>query len=215
MKQIIVFALIMLFGFNNDMMANSIKPSLSKDQLIYSLYKRDIVTRKWESRQLMVLGSVLSLGGLCLENNNLKAALLGIGSASFLFGASEYFLYKTPLEAKYTNYMNSADQNIDLFLKNIINDEKNTRFLLAGITALPLLLNLETTKTYTNSDYNIYWKSLFAGISLMYLLNPTPTEQLCSEILSEQVNKTSFMITPEFNIFDTSLCYMHTINFSL
>ena len=207
MKKIIIFALIMMFGFSNVMMANNINPTMSKEQLIYSLYKRDIVTRKWESRQLMVLGSVLSLGGLCLENNNLKAALLGIGSASFLFGASEYFLYKTPLEAKYTNYMNSADQNIDLFLKNIINDEKNTRFLLAGITALPLLLNLETTRTYTNSDYNIYWKSLFAGISLMYLLNPTPTEQLCNEILYEQNNGLSLKITPTFNSIYATVSY--------
>jgi hypothetical protein len=207
MNKTIVLALIMMFGFSNVMMANNINPTMSKEQLIYSLYKRDIVTRKWESRQFMVLGGALSIGSLCLENNNLQTLLLSLGATSFLLGASEYLFYKTPLEAKYNDYINSSNQDIDLLLRSIINDEKNTRFLLAGISAIPLLFNLGTPQNYTASDYNIYLKSLFAGISLMYLLNPTPTEQLCNEILYEQNNGLSLKITPTFNSIYATVSY--------
>jgi hypothetical protein len=199
MKKIIIFALIMMFGFSNVMMANNINPTMSKEQLIYSLYKRDIVTRKWESRQIMVLGGALSLGSLCLENNRLQTALLSIGATSFLLGASEYLFYKTPLESKYNDYINSSNPDTDFLLKSIINDEKNTRFLLAGISAIPLFFDLGTPQNYTASDYNIYLKSLFAGISLMYLLNPTPTEQLCNEMLYEQNKGLTLKIIPTFN----------------
>ncbi|MCP4050409.1 MAG: hypothetical protein GY730_06865 [bacterium] len=203
----IILLLFVIISFSNGVLAMESDRTISNTHLLESIYKIDVVTRRWESQQLMIIGGVMGLGGMNLENDSLRSATTGAGFASFLAGLGMRFFYKTPLESKYAEYVQSSDYDLTAFIEDIRNDERNTRLIMAGILALPLLMNFTTNRAISDADFNLYWKSFFAGASLMYLFNQTPTEQLCNEMLSGRENNLSFQITPAFNSINAKLCY--------
>ena len=134
------------------------------------------------------------------DSSNKKAALFLGGVYSSIGGG--FLLFESKVESKYKSLIKNSDKTPLELIKEIRDSERADRYIIATITALPLLFNFSSEKTTSNpnpEDANYLVKSFFGGMSLSLLLHQSSLEKICNSIITNNSKKNiSFQVQPSF-----------------